>query len=286
MKTLIATFVPALALACASTGPSRELVDARSAYEDARLSAAAQHTPDRLLEAKQALDRAEIAHQDDPGSFDEKNLAYIATRRSELAVVYGSFEADRRARETSESVYKAKQDEIAREQRGELAQTRAELGSAQSSLAGTRAELDKARSETAAALASLGEAAKVRDEERGTVITLDGSVLFTSGKSELLPFAQKKLDEVAKALTDTASDRTIMVEGHTDSNGNDAFNQKLSQDRAQSVRTYLVQRGVKSDHISAVGKGESTPIASNDTAEGRANNRRVEIIVQKASQSR
>ncbi|HEX5098807.1 MAG TPA: DUF4398 domain-containing protein [Polyangiaceae bacterium] len=111
MKTLVAALTPALALACASTAPSRELVSARSAYEDARLSAAAQHTPDRLLEAKQALDRAEMAHQDDPGSFDERNLAYIATRRSELAVVYGSFEADRRDRETAESVYKAKQEQ-------------------------------------------------------------------------------------------------------------------------------------------------------------------------------
>jgi outer membrane protein OmpA-like peptidoglycan-associated protein len=282
MKTFIALFVPALAVACASTTPSRELVDARSAYEDARLSAAAQHTPDRLLEAKQALDRAELAHRDDPGSFDEKNLAYIATRRSELAVVYGSFEADRRDREAAESAYKAKLEQ----NRRELEQTQAELGSTKSTLAGTRAELEKARSETAAALASLGEAAKVRDEERGTVITLDGSVLFASGKSTLLPIAEKKLDEVAKALTDTAADRTISVEGHTDSNGNDAFNQKLSQDRADAVRTYLVQRGVKSDHITAVGKGETTPVASNDTAEGRANNRRVEIIIQKASPSR
>jgi len=282
MKTFIALFVPALTVACASTTPSRELVDARSAYEDARLSAAAQHTPDRLLEAKQALDRAELAHRDDPGSFDEKNLAYIATRRSELAVVYGSFEADRRDREAAESAYKAKLEQ----NRRELEQTQAELGSTKSTLAGTRAELEKARSETAAALASLGEAAKVRDEERGTVITLDGSVLFASGKSTLLPIAEKKLDEVAKALTDTAADRTISVEGHTDSNGNDAFNQKLSQDRADAVRTYLVQRGVKSDHITAVGKGETTPVASNDTAEGRANNRRVEIIIQKASPSR
>jgi OOP family OmpA-OmpF porin len=77
-----------------------------------------------------------------------------------------------------------------------------------------------------------------------------------------------------------------VVEGHTDSNGNDASNQKLSQDRAESVRAYLVQRGVKSERITAVGKGESTPVATNDTTEGRANNRRVEIIVQKAPPSR
>jgi len=285
MKSLIFVFIPALTLACAS-GPSQELIGARSAYDDARMSPAAQHTPDRLLEAKQALDRAERAHQDDAAGFDEKNLAYIATRRSELAVVYGSFEADRRERATAEATYKARQDQIRREQSGELEQTRAQLGTAQTTLAGTQAELDKQRSLTAAALASLGEAAKVKDEERGTVITLDGSVFFASGKTTLLPIAEKKLDEVAKALNDTAADRTIVVEGHTDSNGSDSSNQKLSQDRADAVRSYLVTHGVKSEHITSVGKGESTPVASNDTAEGRANNRRVEIIIQKASPSR
>jgi outer membrane protein OmpA-like peptidoglycan-associated protein len=287
MKNLISlALVVPLAFGCASTAPSQELVDARRAYEDARLSPAARHTPDRVLEAKQALDRAERAHQDDAGSFDEKNLAYIATRRSELAVVYGNYEADRRERAALEATYKARQDQLRRQQQGELEDTRATLGSVQNSLAGTQAELEKARSEAAAALASLQQVAKVKEEARGTVITLDGSVLFASGKSELLPIAQKKLDEVAKALNDTSPDQTMVVEGHTDSNGADATNQKLSQDRAESVRAYLVQRGVKSDRITAVGKGESTPVASNDTAEGRANNRRVEIIVQKSSQAR
>jgi len=288
MKTLIqlALVAPAFVVGCASTAPTQELVDARRAYEDARISPAAQHTPDRVLEAKQALDRAERAHQDDAGSFDEKNLAYVATRRSELAVVYGNYEAERREQAALAATYKARQDQLRRQQQGELDDTRATLGSVQSSLAGTRAELEKSRSETAAALASLEQVAKVKEEARGMVITLDGSVLFASGKSELLPIAQKKLDEVAKALNDTAPDQTMVVEGHTDSNGNDASNQKLSQDRADSVRAYLVQRGVKSERITAVGKGESTPVASNDTTEGRANNRRVEIVVQKAPPTR
>jgi len=282
MKTLskLAFLTSVAGLGCAATAPSQELVDARRAYEDARLSAAARHTPDRVLEAKQALERAERAHQDDGGSFEEKNLAYIATRRAELAVVYGSYEADRQGLASATATYKARQDQLRREQQGELNDTRATLGSVQNSLAGTRAELEKARSETAAALASLEQVAKVKEEARGTVITLDGSVLFVSAKSELLPIAQKKLDDVAKALNDTAPEQTIVVEGHTDSNGNDASNLKLSQDRADSVRAYLVSRGVKSERITAVGKGESMPVASNDTTEGRANNRRVEIVVQ------
>jgi outer membrane protein OmpA-like peptidoglycan-associated protein len=271
--------LPALALGCASSAPTPELLDARRAYENARTAPVARHTPDRVLEAKQALDRAERAHQDDPGSFDEKSLAYIATRRSELAVVYGTYEADRKERERAEAEFKNQ----AVAQRQELEGTRATLGSVQSSLAGTQAQLNQARSEAAAAMASLEQIAKVKDEARGTVITLDGAVLFVSGKSELLPIARQKLDQVATALKDTDPDQKISVEGHTDSQGNDATNQRLSQERADSVRAYLVQRGVPSERVTAVGKGESSPIASNDTAEGRANNRRVEIIVQKKS---
>ncbi len=108
--------------------------------------------------------------------------------------------------------------------------------------------------------------------------------LFLSGKSELLPIAQKKLDDVPKALNDTNEAQKITVEGHTDSNGNDESNLRLSRDRAESVRSYLVQKGVKSERIVAVGKGETTPLASNDTTEGRANNRRVEIVVQKMAE--
>jgi len=70
-----------------------------------------------------------------------------------------------------------------------------------------------------------------------------------------------------------------VVEGYTDSVGSDAANQKLSKDRAEAVRVYLVSKGVPSDKITSVGKGKANPVASNDTPEGRANNRRVEIIV-------
>ena len=278
MKTLTTiAFLPVLALGCASTAPTPELLDARRAYDNARTAPQAQHTPDRVLEAKQALERAERAHQDDPGSFDEKSLAYIATRRSELAVIYGDYEADRLTRERAEADFKGRATANAQQLEG----TREQLGTVQNTLAGTRAQLDQARSQAAAAMASLEQIAKVKDESRGMVITLDGSVLFVSGKSELLPIARQKLDQVAKALNDTDAEQKISVEGYTDSQGNDAVNQRLSQDRADAVRAYLVQQGVKSERIASVGKGEASPVASNDTAEGRANNRRVEIILQK-----
>jgi outer membrane protein OmpA-like peptidoglycan-associated protein len=83
---------------------------------------------------------------------------------------------------------------------------------------------------------------------------------------------------VAKALNDQGFKR-IVVEGHTDSRGSDSANEKLSLKRAESVRTHLVSKGVPSDKIVATGLGESRPIASNDSPEGRANNRRVELVV-------
>ena len=290
MKTLpiAASFVLSAALGCASSQPTPELLDARRAYETARTNPDARYTPDRVLEAKQALDRAEYAHRDDPGSDSEKGLAYIAERRAELAVVYGQYERDRRDRAGAEASYKAREDELRRKAEGTAAAERRELqgaretiGTMQTDLATEQAARQKAEKTAAAALASLNQIAKVKEDQRGTVITLDGSVLFVSGKSELLPIARQKLDEVANALNQ--SDDPIMIEGYTDSQGNADTNLRLSQDRADSVRAYLEQKGVKQERLQSIGKGASNPIASNATPEGRANNRRVEIIVQKRS---
>jgi outer membrane protein OmpA-like peptidoglycan-associated protein len=287
MKTLthIAALLPLTALACASTGPSAELLDARRAYDQARMAPDARYAPDRVLEAKQALDRAESAHKDDPGSFNEKSLAYIATRRSELAVLYGDYEADRRTREQAEATYRTQADQLRHQAENRAEEANRQLQGTQQTLGSLRQQLEQARGDAAAAMASLEQVAKVKEESRGTVITLDGSVLFVSGKAELLPIARRKLDEVAKVLNDTNSDQQISVEGYTDSQGSDDFNQRLSQDRADAVRSYLVQQGVPSQRITAVGKGEASPIASNDTAEGRANNRRVEIVLGREAHS-
>ena len=115
------------------------------------------------------------------------------------------------------------------------------------------------------------------------VITLSGSVLFASAKSDLLPDAQMKLNDVAKALSEQDPDSRIVVEGFTDSQGGVAFNQNLSQSRADSVRVYLVSHGIASDRVTSQGFGLAQPIADNGTAEGRANNRRVQIVVQPRS---
>jgi outer membrane protein OmpA-like peptidoglycan-associated protein len=111
------------------------------------------------------------------------------------------------------------------------------------------------------------------------VITLSGSVLFATGKSELLPIAKDKLNEVAKALKDQGF-KSIIVEGHTDSRGNAQKNEELSFARAESVRSHLVSQGLPADKVRATGLGSGRPVAANETPEGRANNRRVEIVVE------
>jgi outer membrane protein OmpA-like peptidoglycan-associated protein len=132
------------------------------------------------------------------------------------------------------------------------------------------------------AAADLAKFASVKQETRGMVITLSGSVLFASAKSDLLPTAQVKLNDVATALIKEDPLSNIVVEGHTDSQGSAPYNLDLSQRRAQSVRDYLVSRGIASDRVTAQGFGLTRAIADNNSPEGRANNRRVEIVVQPA----
>ncbi|HET9452110.1 MAG TPA: OmpA family protein [Aggregicoccus sp.] len=142
-----------------------------------------------------------------------------------------------------------------------------------------QAEADaKAQAEAAAALRNIRQV-KVKEEARGLVLTLSGSVLFRSGSADLLPSAKRRLDEVARALQKASN--PLVIEGHTDSQGGEALNEELSNRRAEVVRDYLIDRGVEGDRIRALGLGESRPVASNGTPEGRANNRRVEIVIER-----
>jgi outer membrane protein OmpA-like peptidoglycan-associated protein len=138
---------------------------------------------------------------------------------------------------------------------------------------------EEAEARAAQAAANLAEFAMVKHETRGMVITLSGSVLFASAKSDLLPAAQMKLNEVANALIKEDPISKRVVEGHTDSQGAAAYNQDPSQRRAQVVRDCLVTRGIASDRIAAQGFGPTRSVADNASPEGRANNRRVEIVV-------
>jgi outer membrane protein OmpA-like peptidoglycan-associated protein len=295
-----------VAFGCATAGPSPELIDARRAYDQARQSDAATYSPDKLLSAKQALEKAEGAHSDDAGSFEERSLAYVAQRKAQYASIYGTYERDRREQTEAEQAYRDKQDTLrksavqqASEAQKTLAATwdnlsnaRREIAAQQTQIQKSKAELDaekqareKAEQSAAAAMASLSKIAQVKEEQRGVVITLDGQVLFVTAKAELLPIARDRLNQVAKSLKELDDDKLVSVEGFTDSRGADDMNQKLSQDRANAVKDYLVSQGVKPEKLRAVGRGEANPIASNDTAEGRANNRRVEIVIQSSAQA-
>lgn len=117
---------------------------------------------------------------------------------------------------------------------------------------------------------------KLQKTERGLVLTL-GDVLFDTGQATLQSGANTTMDRLATALREE-SGRKVTIEGHTDNVGSDASNQGLSERRAQAVQTALTQRGVTRSQITALGKGENFPIATNDSADGRQSNRRVELI--------
>jgi OmpA-OmpF porin, OOP family len=109
------------------------------------------------------------------------------------------------------------------------------------------------------------------------IVSLDGTH-FDFDKSTLRPAAITKLDAAVKIMNDNPGIE-INIEGHTDSVGSDAYNEKLSERRAAAVRAYLVREGIDDSRLNSIGYGESRPEASNDTAEGRAQNRRVDLIV-------
>ena len=119
---------------------------------------------------------------------------------------------------------------------------------------------------------------KGKKTDRGVVVTL-GDVLFDTGKATLKPGAYSTVERLAAVLKEDAS-RKVLIEGHTDNVGSDEYNQGLSERRAQSVQAALFERGVEASQISTVGKGETTPVASNDNPAGRQQNRRVELVFQ------
>jgi outer membrane protein OmpA-like peptidoglycan-associated protein len=136
----------------------------------------------------------------------------------------------------------------------------------------------------ARAAADLAAIAPVKgDRVRGMVITLSSGPLFASNRSELLPTAQPKLDAVADALTRGDADWSVVVEGYSDALGGAAYNVDLSRRRAQAVRDFLVSRLVPTERVTAVGFGRTRPVADDASAEGRAKNSRVEILVRPGS---
>ncbi|KAF0154434.1 MAG: hypothetical protein FD159_2582 [Syntrophaceae bacterium] len=325
MKTkqfLMIVILAALFAGCA-TMPPNELVNARQAYRIASDGEAAELAPAELHKAQDALNLAEKSFLKDPDSAKTKDLAYVAQRKAELAGAVGAMNADKSRKDRAGAAFEKKQTEIVKQGKQDLrdsekqtAEARAELDKqaalkeakdkSDAELAVVQANKEKAdaallkqqadtanqarqdlrdsEQRTADARAELARIGAVKEEERGLVVTLSGGVLFRSAESTLLNSARVKLDQVAKSLL-SVRERNIIVEGHTDSQGSESYNQGLSQRRADTVRDYLVQRGYPADRIQAYGMGEGSPIANNASAEGRANNRRVEIVIERQMQS-
>jgi outer membrane protein OmpA-like peptidoglycan-associated protein len=261
---------------CGSTQAPQELVDARSAYTRAENSPARQFDPASLHEAKVALDKAEHSFRDDGQSQRTKDMSYVATRKAQIAEALGMTDHVR--------------NQIADQKRAAMQQQAKTVEKDQAALDQARQQLEQERQAREAAeqrahdaLTQLTNVTKVKEEPRGTVITLPGTLLFSSGQSTLNPAAQDKLSKVADALKQQQHAK-IEIQGYTDSVGNYESNLRLSQARAEAVENYLASRGVPKDAMTAKGYGPSQPIADNSTPSGRADNRRVELVVQQQQQ--
>ena len=263
---------------CAATAPPTELIFARDAYLRASTGQAQQLVPAEVHKAEVALAMAEKSFKDEPRSFLTRDLAYIADRKARLAEALAVTAAGNAATAAAKTSLEATQAEITKAAQVNLLASEQENKVKSEQLAAEQnARLD-AEQRARTAQADLIKLAAVKEEARGLVITLSGSVLFASNKSDLLPAAKDRLNQVATALMAT-KDRQLTVEGHTDSQGSNDYNQGLSQRRADAVRSYIISRGYSEKLIQASGIGEVRPVADNTNSEGRANNRRVEIIV-------
>ncbi len=273
---------------CGTAAAPQQLHNARHAYTQASQGPAAQLAPAQLDTARQAVERANMAFGSGADEAVVTDMAYVAERQVAIAVSAAALEQANRnlARyqkeeaELRRKIQTATQTELARMKR-ELEEQKAAAAAEHEARLAAAAEQEArlaAERRAADALRSLAEIGSVREEARGIVITISGSVLFAAGQHSLLPLGKEKLRNVAHALLEQG-DSMITIEGHTDSVGPSGRNHELSLLRAQEVRGYLVSQGIPIANIRATGLGEERPIASNDTAEGRGINRRVEIVV-------
>jgi len=167
--------------------------------------------------------------------------------------------------------------EDAREARNESERAHASADEERERALAAEIEADHERNENARLRAELGQA-QTRVTDRGVVLTL-GDVLFATGKSDLKAGAARTLDKLVAAMR-RDREMAVTIEGHTDSTGKRAYNVELSKRRANAVRSYLASKGAAAQRLKASGRGPDFPVATNATAAGRQQNRRVEVIVE------
>jgi len=300
-----------------------DLLEARNAVRIAKDSGAAQYAPAELQKAQDALNRAEDYYRRKQGSGPIGTVAREAAQTAEEARVMSikreqeeraekerrdaaertaHAEADAQAKQAAAAQAQAQaeqsqaqaaqaqlaqqqaeqarqQAELAHQQAAQQAQ-QAEQARQQAEQARQQAENDKAQMR-ARMLQQLNQVLATRDSARGLIVSMP-DVLFDTGKADLKPSARERLAKVAGILI-AYPDIRVEIDGYTDSTGSLEFNERLSQQRAEAVRSYLSGQGVNYSTITTQGFGPSQPIASNDTPAGRQQNRRVELVVSGSS---
>jgi outer membrane protein OmpA-like peptidoglycan-associated protein len=292
-KTLIAAAVASLLLAACAAAPVRP--DGADAAR-ARLTQL-QNNPELATRAPVSMKDAEIAVRiaEQPQTDVEigKYNVYMADRKVDIAVAQAetALAVDQRVGLAHEQE-KARLD--ARTREADLANSK--LANARVEIADQKSQADAAAQQAAllaaqqaadaAALQAAQQNAEMQRElddmhakmtDRGAVLTL-GDVLFATGRADLKVGATNNLDRLVVFLNNYPN-RTVVIEGYTDNIGGDEYNMALSQRRSDSVKGYLTGQGIGSMRLTSTGKGLSNPVAGNGSAEGRQQNRRVEVII-------
>jgi outer membrane protein OmpA-like peptidoglycan-associated protein len=280
-----------LLLFIAGCGPSQkemmakdQMNRAKKAYAEAKANPNVEaYAPMELQEAGKAVQAAEKAKETE----DILQMGYIAERKTQFAVTV----ADGKVAEREIDKLNVEKAEMnARKQTLEAERAKQEAGKAMSAAAIEAEKAAKAKSaaEMEAAKAARAKAEsdqlmkeladlKAQQTERGIVLTI-GDVLFATGKADLSADADKSAAKLADFLKKNPN-RNVLIEGHTDSVGKDDYNLALSQKRADSVKAKLVGEGIETGRITTTGYGKKFPVASNDTKAGKAQNRRVDVVI-------
>jgi outer membrane protein OmpA-like peptidoglycan-associated protein len=286
-RYLVAVAVTAaLAVGCASApkkpaGSEQVRAKLTALQNDAALAAQA---PVATKDAEAAVGQAEIVQ---PDLALAAHRVYIADRKVDTARAQAETKAAEESRTAlAEQGEKARLD--ARTREADLAKSDAMTARAeneQHKVAATQARSDAdaaqlaadASQQQASELQRQLEILQAKPTDRGLVLRL-GDTLFATGKSELKPGASENLDRLGNFLNEYPN-RTASIEGFTDSTGSEDSNQMLSERRADSVKRYLVGRGVQSERLTSTGRGENAPVTDNETPAGRQQNRRVEVLI-------
>ena len=282
MNKTVRIAIATLILTGCATAPPRDtaLDDARSQVDAlSQQPLAQQAAADDLKNARHYLQEGDSALQQRLPLAVVDHDAYLASRsaqagqaRVEEAQAKAQITAGQSERQAILLHSRVQEADIAKAQ-AEAARQQADSAKQQADSA--RLQADAARDQLAATQQQLADL-QAKKTDRGMVLTL-GDVLFDSGLATLKPGAASILDRVAAFMNDNPM-VNVRIEGHTDSTGSPDFNQVLSQNRAQSAATALQTRGVPAARITAVGKGQELPVATNSTTAGRQQNRRVEIV--------